>query len=87
MSSLGNMSFPELTQIFPTLASIKCDGPNDVSLVNQTIVEELLQDICLLDFGHQARCSCPPRATKISPRAIGIQSSRVSGTLATSATS
>jgi hypothetical protein len=25
-----------------------------VSLVNQTIVEELLQDICLLDFGHHA---------------------------------
>ena len=52
MSSLGNMSLPELTQIFPTLGSISCDGPNDVSLVNQTIVEELLQDICLLDFGH-----------------------------------
>ena len=52
MSSLGNMSLPELTQIFPTLGAISCDGPNDVSLVNQTIVEELLQDICLLDFGH-----------------------------------
>ena len=52
MSSLGNMSLPELTQIFPTLGAISCDGPNDISLVNQTIVEELLQDICLLDFGH-----------------------------------
>ena len=52
MSSLGHMSLPELTQIFPALSTISCDGPDDVSLVNQTIVEELLQDICTLDFGH-----------------------------------
>ena len=52
MSSLGHMSLPELTKIFPALSVISCDGPSDVSLVNQTIVEELLQDICLLDFGH-----------------------------------
>jgi hypothetical protein len=52
MESLGHMSLPELAQIFPPLASISCDGPTDVSLVNQCIVEELLQDICMLDFGH-----------------------------------
>ncbi|MFI5000754.1 MAG: hypothetical protein ACHQK9_12815 [Reyranellales bacterium] len=52
MSSLGHMSLPELAQIFPALGTISCDGPDDVSLVNQTIVEELLKDICLLDFGH-----------------------------------
>ena len=53
MSSLGHMSLPELTQIFPALSVIASDdGADDVSLVNQTIVEELLQDICLLDFGH-----------------------------------
>jgi len=52
MSSLGHMSLPELTQIFPALSVISADGPSDVSLVNQTIVEELLQDICVLDFGH-----------------------------------
>lgn len=52
MSSLGHMSLPELSQIFPVLSAISCDGPDDVSLVNQTIVEELLQDICTLDFGH-----------------------------------
>lgn len=52
MSSLGHMALPELAQIFPALSTISCDGPDDVSLVNQTIVEELLQDICLLDFGH-----------------------------------
>ena len=54
MSSLGHMSLPELAQIFPPLATISCDGPDDVSLVNQCIVEELLQDICLLDFGHHS---------------------------------
>lgn len=53
MSSLGHMSLPELAKIFPALSSISCDGPDDVSLVNQTIVEELLQDICTLDFGHR----------------------------------
>ena len=52
MASLGHMSLPELASIFPPLATISCDGPDDVSLVNQTIVEELLQDICELDFGH-----------------------------------
>jgi len=58
MSSLGHMSLPELAQIFPVLSSISCDGPDDVSLVNQTIVEELLQDICELDFGgHHTRAT------------------------------
>ncbi len=52
MASLGHMSLPELASVFPPLAAISCDGPDDVSLVNQTIVEELLQDICELDFGH-----------------------------------
>ena len=54
MSSLGHMSLPELTQIFPPLSVISCDGPDEVALVNQTIVEELLQDICYLDFGHHS---------------------------------
>jgi hypothetical protein len=52
MTHLGHMSLPELAAIFPPLQVISCDGPDDVALVNQTIVEELLQDICLLDFGH-----------------------------------
>src|SRR5260370_12719260 len=54
MASLGHMSLPELASIFPPLATISCDGPDDVSLVNQCIVEELLQDICMLDFGHHS---------------------------------
>jgi hypothetical protein len=53
MASLGHMSLPELATIFPPLVGISCEGPDDVSLVNQTIVEELLHDICLLDFGHR----------------------------------
>ena len=54
MSSLDNMSLPELQHLFPPLEIISCDGPSDVALVNQCIVEELMQDICELDFGHRA---------------------------------
>src|SRR5262245_7997841 len=52
MQSLGHMTLPDLQHLFPPLKAISLDGPADVSLVNQCIVEELLQDICLLDFGH-----------------------------------
>ena len=49
------MSLPELQHLFPPLEIISCDGPSDVALVNQCIVEELMQDICELDFGHHTR--------------------------------
>ena len=52
MASLDHMSLPELQHLFPPLEIISCDGPADVALVNQCIVEELMQDICKLDFGH-----------------------------------
>ena len=52
MASLGHMSLPELQNLFPPLEKISCDGPDDVALVNQCFVEELMQDICRLDFGH-----------------------------------
>ena len=55
MSSLDHMSLPELQHLFPPLEIISCDGPSDVALVNQCIVEELMQDICELDFGHRTR--------------------------------
>jgi hypothetical protein len=55
MSSLDNMSLPELQHLFPPLEVISCDGPADVALVNQCIVEELMQDVCELDFGHHTR--------------------------------
>jgi hypothetical protein len=57
MASLGHMTLPELQHLFPPLKSISLDGPADVSLVNQCIVEELLQDICELDFGHHTRAT------------------------------
>jgi hypothetical protein len=57
MSSLGHMALPELQHLFPALEAVTCDGPNDVALVNQCIVEELMQDICKLDFGHHARAT------------------------------
>lgn len=52
MASLGHMSLPELQHLFPPIETISCDGPDDVALVNQCIVEELMQDIGRLDFGH-----------------------------------
>jgi hypothetical protein len=57
MSSLDHMSLPELQHLFPPLEMISCDGPSDVALVNQCIVEELMQDICELDFGHHTRAT------------------------------
>jgi hypothetical protein len=52
MASLGHMSLGDLAALFPPLHRIKCEDADDIALVNQTIVEELLQDICTLDFGH-----------------------------------
>ena len=40
-----------LAEIFPALKSVKQNKADRVSLVNQTIVEELLQDLGTLDFG------------------------------------
>jgi hypothetical protein len=57
MTSLGHMSLPELKHLFPPLDRISCDGPDDVALVNHCIVEELMQDICKLDFGHHAHAA------------------------------
>ncbi len=52
MASLGHMSLADLAALFPPLQGISCRDADDVALVNQAIVEELLQDICTLDFGH-----------------------------------
>ena len=40
-----------LTRIFPCLASVLKTDADRVELVNQTIVEEVLQDLGTLDFG------------------------------------
>ena len=44
-------SMATLTDIFPALASVKTAGTEHVELVSQNIVEEVLQDLGVLDFG------------------------------------
>lgn len=46
------LSFDVLTQVFPTLANLKQEEGEKINLVNGAIIEEVLQDICLLDFGE-----------------------------------
>ena len=41
-----------LARGFPALAPLKTSDTDRVELVNQTIVEEVLQDLGVLDFGH-----------------------------------
>ena len=45
------MAMERLAEIFPALKSVKQTKTDRVSLVNQTIVEEVLQDLGTLDFG------------------------------------
>jgi len=45
------LAMKELAQIFPALKTLKQGKRDRVSLVNQTIVEEVLQDLGTLDFG------------------------------------
>jgi hypothetical protein len=47
---MANMDF--MVKIFPALARVKKEPGEKVSLVSNTIVEEVLQDIGLLDFGQ-----------------------------------
>ncbi|MDF2192718.1 hypothetical protein [Paraflavitalea sp. CAU 1676] len=46
------LSFDVLTQVFPTLEKLKQEEGEKINLVNGAIIEEVLQDICLLDFGE-----------------------------------
>jgi len=41
----------EMTEIFPVLARIKKDPDERIALVNDTIIEEVLQDLGVIDFG------------------------------------
>ena len=45
-------SMGTLAHVFPTLAALKTSDTDRVELVNQTIVEEVLQDLGVLDFGR-----------------------------------
>jgi hypothetical protein len=44
-------SMTTLSRVFPALAGLKAHETDRVELVNQTIVEEVLQDLGVLDFG------------------------------------
>jgi len=44
-------SMKTLARVFPVLAMLKTSDTDRVELVNQTIVEEVLQDLGVLDFG------------------------------------
>jgi len=41
-----------LARVFPALAALKTSDTERVALVNQTIIEEVLQDLGVLDFGR-----------------------------------
>jgi hypothetical protein len=45
-------SMEAMTQIFPVLERIRKEPGEKIELVSDTIIEEVLQDICMLDFGH-----------------------------------
>lgn len=45
------LAMERLAEIFPAMKSLKLSKNDRVSLVNQTIVEEVLQDLGTLDFG------------------------------------
>ncbi|MDI3321614.1 hypothetical protein [Pinibacter soli] len=45
------LSFDVISEVFPALQSLKQKEGERINLVNGAIVEEVLQDICMLDFG------------------------------------
>ena len=46
------MSMRSLAHVFPALETLKSSDTDRVELVNETIVEEVLQDLGELDFGR-----------------------------------
>ena len=51
-----SMSF--LAQLFPALQQLQTSPDDRVELVNQTVVEELLQELGVLDFGRGVSAKC-----------------------------
>jgi len=49
---LSRISLSALAELFPALANLRESGNRKIVLVNQTIVEEVLQDLGLLHFGQ-----------------------------------
>jgi len=48
-----DITMDAITKIFPVLNTLKKDPDEKLELVSNTIIEEVLQDICLLDFGQR----------------------------------
>ena len=48
-----DITMEAITKIFPVLNSLKKEPDEKLELVSNTIIEEVLQDICLLDFGQR----------------------------------
>jgi len=48
----GRLSLPALAAFFPALATLEHKCAHKIQLVNHTVVEEVLQDLGELDFGH-----------------------------------
>ena len=49
------LSMDAITQVFPVLTRIKKSPGEKFELVSNTIIEEVLQDICMLDFGQDIK--------------------------------
>lgn len=54
MSSIDPLTMEELCEFLPALRAIPIEGRQEVLLVNHTIVEELMKDICGLSFHHHS---------------------------------
>jgi hypothetical protein len=51
-------SFETICEIFPALSKLKREPGEKIQLVNETIIEEVLQDIGMLDFGNGITAKC-----------------------------
>jgi hypothetical protein len=54
MASVDPLTMEELCEFLPVLRAIPIEGRQEVLLVNHTIVEELMKDICELSFHHHS---------------------------------
>ena len=46
------LSFDAISEVFPALAGLRKEPGESIKLVNETIIEEVLQDIGMIDFGN-----------------------------------
>lgn len=58
MHDADKLSMQTLTRVFPALSALKKSKEERVSLVSESIIEEVLLDLGVLDFGKGATASC-----------------------------